>query len=318
MFAAILASLSPGNKHRRRTRTAALVLAGIVVATTVLYFYGQPQIVALDHRKIDLTAQVYQLKAPSMKAWEDKSISGTKISAFCYKRLATTVKGSWKVSIPAPRNEGLINVSVHMQGLGGLGAATVISHDGYLLTAEHCINVEPISVVIKEGNRKLKEVRARVVWKGKASTESEPDLALLHVDHAFTSVFTLGDAGGLSLRSPVFASGYSHFNESTCAGVVIRAPTAHAGDSGVRWTVFEHDAPTSRGDSGGPVFGREGQLLGINVKGSTWAWYWRGKPVWWHHRAVCHRPDMAWLKEVMEKDRRERKEARTPPGVNKS
>jgi S1-C subfamily serine protease len=295
-----------------------MVLGGIVVAATVLYFYGQPRIVTLDHRKIDLSAEVYQLKAPSMKAWEDESISGMKISVFPYKRLATTIKGSWKVSIPHPRHEGLINVSVHMQGLGGLGAATVIGHDGYLLTAEHCIDVEPISVVIKEGGRKLKEVRARVVWKGKASTEREPDLALLHVDHAFTSVFTLGDAGGLSLRSPVFASGYSHFNEATCAGVVIRAPTAHASDSGVGWTVFEHDAPTSRGDSGGPVFGREGQLLGINVKGSTWALYWRAKPVWWHHRAVCHQPDPVWLKELMEKDRRARRQGAKPHGVSKS
>lgn len=293
-------------------------LGTAVAAAAALYFYGHPRRVTLANAETDMAVMVYKLKAPSMKAWENANIAGTKVSAFSYERLAMTVKGPKKITIRDSGIGGPVQISVEMQGTSGLGAATVISHDGYLLTAAHCIDGEPISVVIKRKGRKFEEVSARVVWKGKASTKLEPDLALLHVDRVFPSVFVLGDESGLSLRSPVFASGYCQFEEATCAGSITRAPTSHANDSGIKWTIFYHDAPNAPGDSGGPVFGREGQLLGISVQGNATAWFWRGKPISWYHHSICHRPDMDWLKELMAKDRQAQQQAGKAAGEGKS
>lgn len=307
MLAAARALFLPENRSYLRNRILLPALGGMLVMVTVGYCFGYPRNVSGDDKAIDLSVKVNELKEPSMLAWKDVSIDGLKPDVFSDARIAMTIEGLKELVINDTGETGSVEVSLQLDDSGGLGAATIISHDGYLLTAEHCIDVQPITVLIKGKGRELVQLQPRIVWRGKASSDTEPDLALLHVERTLHAVFALGDESGLSMGAPVFSSGYCQFDESTCAGSIIRTPVAKISGAGVAWTRFMHDAPCGRGDSGGPVFGREGQLLGITAQANLSAWYWGDKLLSWRHRTISHRPDMTWLKQMMEKDRRDRK-----------
>lgn len=136
------------------------------------------------------------------------------------------------------------------------GSGFFISADGYLVTNFHVIqDADEITVVTKEGD----EFQARVI-----GTDEPTDLALLRVEEegeAFPYV-TLDRDPEIRVGDWVVAVGNPFgLGGTATAGIV----SAIGRPIGAVYTDFiQLDAPINRGNSGGPAFDLEGNVIGIN------------------------------------------------------
>ena len=131
------------------------------------------------------------------------------------------------------------------------GSGVIVHQDGYVLTAHHVIANAKRIVVVTPG-----EFRAPAVL---VSTDQEHDLALLKVDMVGLTEAPLGYAGSVRLDQDVIAVGFQFgLKEIT----VTRGHVAAVRTKGVQ-RVFQVDAAVNPGNSGGPVFNRRGEVIGI-------------------------------------------------------
>jgi formylglycine-generating enzyme required for sulfatase activity len=131
------------------------------------------------------------------------------------------------------------------------GTGVIVHSDGYVLTAYHVIANARRIVVVTAG-----EFRAPAIL---ISTDAEHDLALLKVETVGLSEASLGYAGAVRLDQEVIAVGYQ-FGLREVA--VTRGRIAAVRTKGVQ-RVFQVDAAINPGSSGGAVFNRRGEVVGI-------------------------------------------------------
>jgi serine protease Do len=136
------------------------------------------------------------------------------------------------------------------------GSGFIISADGYVVTNYHVVeNATEVSVSLDDG----KELPATIV-----GTDKKTDIALLkikeggnypHVDLA-TSVPRVGDW--------VIAVGNPFGLGGTVTAGIISARGRDIG-AGPYDDFLQIDAPVNRGNSGGPTFNAQGQVVGVNT-----------------------------------------------------
>jgi formylglycine-generating enzyme required for sulfatase activity len=131
------------------------------------------------------------------------------------------------------------------------GSGVIVHHDGYVLTAHHVVaNAKRITIVTSG------EFRAPALL---ISVDAEHDLALLKVETVGLSEASLGYAGSVKLDQEVIAVGFQFgLREIT----VTRGHVAAVRTKGVQ-RVFQVDAAVNPGNSGGAVFNRHGEVVGI-------------------------------------------------------
>ena len=131
------------------------------------------------------------------------------------------------------------------------GSGVIVHRDGYVLTAHHVVaNAKRITIVTSG------EFRAPAVL---VSVDAEHDLALLKVETVGLSEALLGYAGAVKLDQEVIAVGCQFgLREIT----ITRGHVAAVRTKGVQ-RVFQVDAAVNPGNSGGPVFNRKGEVVGI-------------------------------------------------------
>lgn len=131
------------------------------------------------------------------------------------------------------------------------GSGVIVHHDGYVLTAHHVIaNAKRITIVTPG------EFRAPAIL---VSVDAEHDLALLKVETVGLSEAPLGYAGAVKLDQEVIAVGYQFGLRET---TITRGHVAAVRTRGVQ-RVFQVDAAVNPGNSGGAVFNRQGEVVGI-------------------------------------------------------
>jgi S1-C subfamily serine protease len=181
------------------------------------------------------------------------------------------------------------------------GTATPIDKRGYFLTAAHCVEKGPFWLVFLRDD-KVRVEPARLVWRGDKK-EGWVDLAILCVSIPITQTFEW--AAELTNGSPVMDLGWSIDAQSRelkpqyMAGRVLKVSEELSQDS-LDYTVVTHSSPLRPGDSGGPLVMPDGRLLGLNVSVHV--------DFQWSHLSrefdysVAHRPDLAWLRKVIDAD----------------
>lgn len=183
------------------------------------------------------------------------------------------------------------------------GSATAVSRDGYLLTAAHCVADRPLVVTLWGGNRYF-AAEPRLVWVGKRGTAYQ-DLALLKVDVTEPTVPYFDWAGDQEMRagSSVAIAGLRPGDALlgvTYAGGILRSSRfGQSADAAVPITYVSFDAPGGHGDSGGPVTTPAGHLVGITVGLADV----EGRAA---RMPVAARPNLVWLRQLMESDRARR------------
>lgn len=131
------------------------------------------------------------------------------------------------------------------------GSGVIVHHDGYILTAHHVVSNAKRITIVTSG-----EFRAPALL---VSVDAEHDLALLKIETVGLSEASLGYAGAVKLDQEVIAVGFQFgLREIT----VTRGHVAAVRTKGVQ-RVFQVDAAVNPGNSGGPVFNRRGEVVGI-------------------------------------------------------
>jgi S1-C subfamily serine protease len=174
----------------------------------------------------------------------------------------------------AARSGGVVTIYANL-GLDGAsqGSGFVVDGDGVILTNAHVItnaaeartNVQgarAVYVEFSDGER----VAAKVVgW------DLFSDVGVIRVspkDHALVSV-PLGDSSAVVVGEPVAAIG-SPFGKQTSLSVGVVSATGRSIDSLTPGfsvaNAIQTDAPINRGNSGGPLFDRDGRVIGINAQ----------------------------------------------------
>ncbi|NIZ11680.1 DegQ family serine endoprotease [Pseudooceanicola sp. HF7] len=137
-----------------------------------------------------------------------------------------------------------------------LGSGFVISEDGYIVTNNHVIeNADEIEIEFFNGER----LDATLV-----GTDPNTDIALLKVDAEQPLPFvTFGDSDIARVGDWVVAMGNPLGQGfSVSAGIVSARNRAL---SGTYDDYIQTDAAINRGNSGGPLFNAEGQVIGVNT-----------------------------------------------------
>lgn len=141
----------------------------------------------------------------------------------------------------------------------GLGSGVVISKDGKIMTANHVIaGAENIKVEFLDGEK----VPAEVVTADKNS-----DVALLKLVWVPKSlqVAKLGDSDKVQVGDPIIVIGAPYGLSHSLSQGIISGRHADENFSGgfTRNEFFQTDASINHGNSGGPMFNADGEVIGL-------------------------------------------------------
>lgn len=139
----------------------------------------------------------------------------------------------------------------------GLGSGFVIDADGYILTNAHVVD-KADDITVKFPNKR--ELKAEVVGMDKRS-----DVALLKVKADHLQTVTIGSPDKLKVGAWVVAIGASLGWENTVTAGIVSAKERLFDDDNVV-PFIQHTAPINQGNSGGPLFNSQGEVIGINSR----------------------------------------------------
>ncbi|NID03589.1 DegQ family serine endoprotease [Luteibacter jiangsuensis] len=138
-----------------------------------------------------------------------------------------------------------------------LGSGFIISGDGYILTNDHVVD-DADEVKIRLQDRRT--FTAKVVGK-----DPQYDIALLKIDGKSLPTVTIGDSRTVKRGQWALAIGSPFGLDATVTHGIISAVGRNLGSGDQPYTSFiQTDVPINRGNSGGPLFNLQGQVIGIN------------------------------------------------------
>lgn len=159
--------------------------------------------------------------------------------------------------MPGMPGQGGEGEDAHPKGGMAVGSGFIISADGYAVTNNHVVkDADQVSVTMKDGT----EYKAEVI-----GTDPKTDLALIKIDgegKKFDYVaFTKGEP---RVGDWVMAVGNPFGLGGTVTTGIVSALGRDIG-SGPYDNFMQIDAAINRGNSGGPAFNLEGEVVGINT-----------------------------------------------------
>ncbi len=136
-----------------------------------------------------------------------------------------------------------------------LGSGFIISKDGYILTNHHVVDgADEILVRLSD----QREFEAEVIGSDKKS-----DMALLKIDADDLPVVKVGKSGTLKVGEWVLAIGSPFgFDHSATAGIVSAKGRSLPSENYVPF--IQTDVAVNPGNSGGPLFNLDGEVVGVN------------------------------------------------------
>jgi serine protease Do len=153
-------------------------------------------------------------------------------------------------NMPSPKNYAPVR---------GIGSGFIISPDGYILTNTHVVsNASKITVKLTD----RREFDAKVVGE-----DERTDVAVIKiVAKGDLPVVRLGDSNKLRPGQWVLAIGSPFgFENTVTAGVVSATARGNVGEGGNGYVPFiQTDVAVNPGNSGGPLFNLNGEVVGIN------------------------------------------------------
>ena len=138
-----------------------------------------------------------------------------------------------------------------------LGSGFLISADGFVVTNDHVVSeADSIEVILQSGER----LPARLIGRDPAT-----DLALLKIEPGRALPYVaFGDSDRARVGDLVIAIGNPFGLGGTVTLGIISARNRNI-DQGRYDDFIQTDAAINRGNSGGPLFNMEGQVIGVNT-----------------------------------------------------
>lgn len=144
----------------------------------------------------------------------------------------------------------------------GGGSGFLISADGFIVTNNHVVSGGPRGEAVSEVTVILtnrKEYRAKIIGRDAAS-----DLALLKIDATGLPFVKFADSSTARVGDWVVAIGNPLGLGSTVTAGIISAVQRNLGQGGAYDRYIQTDTAINRGNSGGPLFDLQGNVVGIN------------------------------------------------------
>lgn len=140
---------------------------------------------------------------------------------------------------------------------GGVGSGFIISDDGYIITNHHVVaGADKITVTMND--RRVFE--AQVIGSDELS-----DVALLKIEGNDLPAVSFGDSEAIRVGEWVLAIGSPFGLEfSAAAGIVSAKGRAVPGNQTNYVSFIQTDVAINQGNSGGPLFNLDGDVIGIN------------------------------------------------------
>ncbi|MEY4766347.1 MAG: hypothetical protein RI907_3020 [Pseudomonadota bacterium] len=210
-----------------------------------------------------------------MRIPSGRPIPVTTLRALCLSLALLTLAG---VQVPAHADAGpdfaevvrrhdaaVVNIAVsgvNPQASGaarlvhGEGSGFIVRADGLIVTNAHVVR-DARHIVVKLKDRR--EFEARVI-----GVDDRTDVAVLAIDASALPTVTLGRAADVQVGQWVLAIGSPFgFEHSVSAGVVSARQRTLAGPQTV--PLIQTDVAVNPGNSGGPLFNAQGEVVGINT-----------------------------------------------------
>ena len=147
----------------------------------------------------------------------------------------------------------------------GLGSGIILTDNGYILTNQHVVGNKYSNCYVTLENGK--SYNGSVLW-----SDSNIDLAIVKIMANSLDYINLGDSDKLTLAEEVYAIGNPigiEFQRTVTKGII----------SGINITIklnenetesymedlIQTDATINKGNSGGPLVNKDGELIGINT-----------------------------------------------------
>ncbi|SMY08117.1 Do family serine endopeptidase [Flavimaricola marinus] len=138
----------------------------------------------------------------------------------------------------------------------GLGTGFVISDDGQIVTNNHVVEgASEITVRLTDGTEYVAEI---------IGADPLTDVALIQIDAEGLTPLSFGDSAAMRAGDEVLAIGNPFGLGNTVTSGIVSA-VARDINSGPYDDFIQTDAAINRGNSGGPLFNNEGEVIGMNT-----------------------------------------------------
>ena len=232
----------------KRTATAVFALIAIMAPATFAQAGGS---LSRPGAPVDAKSAPQSFSALSKRLMP--AVVNISTSQVVASRLPTFPEGS-----PAERfNEYFGRNDDGFQREGSLGSGFVISADGYIITNNHVIEkADTIEITFSDG----RTLDATIVGRDRDS-----DIAVLKVASRTPLPFVdLADSDSAEVGDWVIAIGNPlGFGGSVSAGII--SATGRDLNTGRSDNFIQTDAAINQGNSGGPLFNLNGQVIGVNT-----------------------------------------------------
>ncbi|CAB3704883.1 trypsin-like peptidase domain-containing protein [Paraburkholderia rhynchosiae] len=141
--------------------------------------------------------------------------------------------------------------------LSGAGSGFIISPDGLILTTAHVVD-QATEVTVRLTDRR--EFKAKVL-----TVDAQSDVAVIQIDATKLPTVKLGDSSRVRAGEQVLTIGSpERFQNTVTAGLV--SATSRTLSDGSNFPFFQTDVSANPDNSGGPLFNRAGEVVGIDVQ----------------------------------------------------
>lgn len=149
------------------------------------------------------------------------------------------------------------NIPQQQQPRSGFGSGFIISEDGYIVTNAHVVdNADEVTVALTDRSEYLAEI---------IGSDERSDIAVLKIEATGLPTVTLGDSDEVNVGQWVLAIGSPFGFEYTATQGIVSAVSRSLPDE--NYVPFiQTDAAVNPGNSGGPLFDVEGNVVGVNAQ----------------------------------------------------
>ena len=173
---------------------------------------------------------------------------------------AVPSKGLSVAEVVKRKSPAVVSISNETTQGGSLGSGFLIDAAGHIITNAHVVDsASKTTVTFEDGT----EAEGTIL-----GVDTSTDVAVVKIDKGPTGVspLPLGNSGGLTVGQEVVAIGnpYGYAGTAT-TGIVSALERVIESPSGFTiQNAIQTDAAINQGNSGGPLFDRDGRVIGIN------------------------------------------------------
>lgn len=143
------------------------------------------------------------------------------------------------------------------RAMSGVGSGFIVSANGLILTTAHVVDGSD-DVTVRLTDRR--EFKAKVV-----AVDGPSDVAVIQIDATKLPVVKLGDSTRVRVGEQVLTIGSPDSYQNTVTAGIVSATSRTLSD-GTTFPFFQTNGALNPDNSGGPVFNRAGEVVGIHVQ----------------------------------------------------